>query len=148
MILTNVIGMRGMFVHSYCGVYELEDRPMFVSECSAQGVTVQLRAWFVGSDLLVVISGGDRPHLGALSACSQQMDTVTVSFPGHREQQLTERMAERLSKATAGHVIVIGGVHVDRITHAQIEAVTVLSDQLVDRLCAKMATSDLKGIKN
>lgn len=80
-----------------------------------------------GDDLLVVL-GGEGPHLGAVSLAEPRGDDGTVRCGtlgalGHREPDLTADLARRLASATGRRVVLTGGIHLDDATPEEIEGV-------------------------
>ncbi len=68
------------------------------------------RLLLAGQDLVVVVTGGDAPHVGAVS-CAGEGDTQSFSFAGHRERELCAPLAEELSRELGRRVVVIAGMH-------------------------------------
>lgn len=86
-----------------------------------------------GQDIHVVISGGDRPHIGAVALASvaespndhrkRSATPSVLTVPGHKEYQLALVGAEKLSKALERTVAVSVGIHIDDITPGLINKV-------------------------
>jgi uncharacterized SAM-binding protein YcdF (DUF218 family) len=97
-----------------------------------------------GTDLVVVVGGGERFHVGAaalgLSVPSlSDPDRLTVSssvlaVPGHKEDELARDMSRELSRALARSVVVTVGIHEDGLEPAGIEAYRLLFRRLVERI--------------
>jgi hypothetical protein len=93
-----------------------------------QGREYQLQAEVVscGEDLCVLVSGGDRPHIGAAAlgvwtsaANDPDRQTATpsvISVPGHKEGPLALAAAEKFSKTLERTVAVTVGIHIEDIT--------------------------------
>ena len=79
-------------------------------------INVELRAFFMGPDLCVAVTGGEAPHLGAVSCASPEHPAETVRFASHKEYHVTEMFAEHLRAVFGGNVAVLCGIHVDNIT--------------------------------
>jgi gallate decarboxylase subunit D len=96
----------------------------------------------VGQDLVVIVGGGQRPHVGAAALAVSSPDindpSVTTqssclaSVPGHKEADLARDAALRLSKALNRTVVVTVGIHDDAISKARIMLYLGLFDQLID----------------
>lgn len=107
----------------------------------------------MGEDHCVVISGGDRPHLGAVALAQSRpslRDPATVSAStsvlallGHKEDILAHRAAERLASALNRNVVVCCGIHVDRISSAELEFI----DRAVDRFCELLILNERQKTK-
>lgn len=99
-----------------------------------------------GEDLCVMLSGGDRPHIGAAalavltpSANNPGKRTATpsvIAVPGHKEHQLALEAAERLSKSLERTVVVTVGIHIDGITPDLIDRVVEEFHSLVADISA------------
>ncbi len=88
---------------------------------------------FVGTDILILIQGGDKPHIGSavlaiprksLSdenkiSCTSSVLNVT----GHKDEKICRYVAEKFCKRYNSVVICTGGFHVDNLTAAQIQEV-------------------------
>jgi hypothetical protein len=101
-------------------------------------IEINLTAYGMGGDLCVLISGGDTPHLGALTAASQSMGPKTIAFDTHKEYHVTEMAADRLHRAFDGNFVVCCGIHLDNIEKREIADVMELSEKLVLELCARL----------
>ncbi len=108
----------------------------------------QLQAEVVacGEDLCVMISGGDRPHIGAValaaltpSARDPGKRTATpsvIAVPGHKEHHLALEASEKLAKDLERTVVVTVGIHIDGITPDLIDRVVEEFHKLVADLSA------------
>ncbi|MBW1682823.1 MAG: hypothetical protein JRJ83_15600 [Deltaproteobacteria bacterium] len=77
----------------------------------------------IGQDLLVAVWGGEKPHIGAVSAAQPRpslkdpartsSSASVICFLGHKEDELTRRAALRLSAALNTRVVVTAGIHWD-----------------------------------
>lgn len=103
------------------------------------GVRVIFELYRVNRDYLVAVTGGQVPHIGAVSLNGQ-----TVAAPGHKEDVITSMMAEwirtRLRQSADDQILplpnicIIGGVHVDNITKEQIRAVVGMCEAAAERI--------------
>jgi hypothetical protein len=94
-------------------------------------VTAEVRS--LGSDLLVILSGGDKPHIGSVAVAVPRpsledhrvmSSTSSVyNFLGHKDQVIAQRVAEVLSSRLNRQVVVVAGFHRERISGKGIEKV-------------------------
>jgi len=112
---------------------------------------IQARVIKIGGDILVAFFGGDRPHIGAVSAAQprpslKDPETLsatasTICYSGHREDELTRTISARLSSELETNVVVCAGIHFDGIDEAGIRAVIkncgIAADMIVRRLRGK-----------
>jgi hypothetical protein len=105
---------------------------------------VTLRLQRQGRDLVVTISGG-AAHVGAVAVASPEGGTSGESchevcvVPGHKEGPLADRAAHRLAGITGRTVVVVAGIHQDRATPAEIEAIVTNVEEGVARLAERLA---------
>lgn len=94
---------------------------------------VQASALLIGDDLAVMVYGGDKPHVGAIAVSiprpsldDPQVISSTTSvyaFIGHKEDELSKKMASKLASTLKRKVILTVGIHVDNITPAGIHEI-------------------------
>ena len=107
----------------------------FKSVSAGRGRTrVYAEIYDVGSDLLTIL-GGEGQHRGAASIAEatpeELSDVETISARGHREAELTEYLSKAICSATGRRTVTIAGIHLDRITEAEIETIRRNVRQLV-----------------
>jgi hypothetical protein len=106
----------------------------------------------ISSDLLVVISGGDKPHIGSVAVAmprpslqNRRVMSATSSvynLPGHKDQVIAQRVSEVLSARLNCNVVVTAGVHLDDIGQKGVKRVL----ENAEKLARKIHTS-LKKVK-
>lgn len=84
---------------------------------------ISARAFWVGPDLVVLITGGDLPHVGAVAMAAPRpsladpartSSTASVfTYPSHKEDRLAQAIAELLSARLETRVVVTAGCHWD-----------------------------------
>jgi hypothetical protein len=89
-----------------------------------------LDAYFMGKDIVVMISGGDRPHLGTITAGHRLEPLQTVQLQNHKEFYITEEIAILLRKWFSVNFAICCGTHLDNITKEEIKIMTEMSIQL------------------
>jgi len=112
-------------------------------------IALRLTAARLGADLAVTLSGGDRPHIGAVAVSQSRPSlrqgggtsatTSVIALLGHKEDELARQMAARVAVATTGTVCVACGIHVEGIGAAELEDVSALADELASELLARLA---------
>lgn len=87
----------------------------------------------VGEDILILIRGGDKPHIGSvvmaiprkslsdekISSCTSSVINVT----GHKDEIICRAVAENFCKKFRAVTVCTGGFHVDNLSVAQIQEV-------------------------
>lgn len=81
---------------------------------------------WAGRDLLVLVTGGEAPHLGAVAMAEPRPSladparlSATASvfcYPGHKEDELARALALALASALGVKVVVAAGMHWDGLT--------------------------------
>ncbi|WP_428912411.1 hypothetical protein [Niallia sp. Krafla_26] len=105
-------------------------------------ITLTLDAYYMGEDLVVLISGGDRPHLGTITAGARLEPLQTVQLQTHKEFYITEEIAVQLRKNFKGNFAICCGTHLDNITKEEIKQMTELSVELGNELIEKLKQGD------
>jgi hypothetical protein len=110
---------------------------------------VQAHVRLVGRDVLVAISGGEKPHIGAVAVAqprpslrNPELVSSTASvfcFPGHKEDDLAKAAALKLSAALDANAVVTAGIHWDRLDSEGIRAVIRNTQILVDMILARLS---------
>lgn len=111
-------------------------------ELAAERGRIQLHlcCFRMGADLCVTLSGGDRPHIGAvaLSEASpgepKRPTTSVITLRNHREDELAQRLASRISAQTGSVACVACGIHVEAILPSELADVLEMSEELMNRL--------------
>lgn len=98
----------------------------------------------LGDDLLVILWGGERPHIGAIgmaqprpSLRNPQEVSATSSvftFVGHKEDVVAKGMAEELARRLQRKVVVIAGMHWEGLPDEGIEEVMGICQRLQERI--------------
>lgn len=102
-------------------------------------IQISIDAYFMGKeDVVVLISGGDVPHLGTITASSSKEPLQTIQFQQHQEFYITEEMAVRLRKHWSGNFAICGGIHMDQISTQEITALIELSIDMGEELIRKL----------
>ena len=97
-----------------------------------------------GDDLVVVVCGGERYHVGAAALAisipslkdpaTRTSSSSLVSVPGHKEEDLARDGSLALSRALERNVVMTVGIHDDGITKERIRGYVELFGRLVDEI--------------
>jgi hypothetical protein len=116
----------------------------------------RLEAWVreAGDDLVVVIGGGEKPHVGCVvlaqprrtseGAPGGSASCSVLTVPYHKEEPIARGIAERLANELGRLVVVTAGVHEDAIDREGIEEYLRLGDELGEKLTAELEKSQRK----
>jgi gallate decarboxylase subunit D len=87
----------------------------------------------IGCDWILLISGG-KSHIGSV-ACSQNnrmTDEVwQITLGAHKENKIVRNATLRLKDILKGEILVIGGIHYDRISRNQIQQIEKHCDTIL-----------------
>ncbi len=116
-----------------------------------RGRTITLDARWVGRDLHVLLYGGDRSHIGAVSIAHLSpsaaetgrvsVSVSTISLPGHKDYVLSRDISERLAKEIGVTVVAVVGIHLDRASQDDIRQIIATVDALVEDLTSSYLQS-------
>lgn len=105
-------------------------------------IKINLKAIDMGTDLCVVITGGEQPHLGAvaLSVKRPSLDdpqkisasTSVLTLVGHKEDSVAKKASHTLASQLNKNVVVTCGIHVDDIQANEFDDVLDLLDELLN----------------
>lgn len=99
-------------------------------------------------DIHVLLTGGQLPHIGAVSVYSGGTAEGAIQPHGHREQLLTDRWAQTLSRQFGCRAAVVGGVHYDALRPDQIEAVVTTADEMLNEAIQVIAAVKKEEVQN
>ena len=100
-------------------------------QTEALGKPIEAFICDTGHGMNVTIAGGDKGHIGAVSARYEGADPISAEFPTHREGVVAEKWAVELHSHFKCTVAVSCGVHYDGITKDQIYIVLDALDRLL-----------------
>lgn len=100
-------------------------------QLSFSELTIEIKS--VGEDILILLSGGDKPHIGCAVlaiprpslrdekeiSCTSSILNVT----GHKDEKICRYVAETFCKKYNAVTVCTGGFHVDNLTTEQIQEV-------------------------
>lgn len=93
---------------------------------------VWLISFVMGEDLLVIIGGGEKPHLGGFSLCIDG-PPISISLLNHKDYLISHEAAERIRKKINRNIIVICGIHIDKATDYDIKILVENSRECINR---------------
>jgi hypothetical protein len=116
--------------------------------CGSPPYKVEAQVTLIGSDLLVALYGGSKPHIGSVVVAlprpslkdkKQMSSTSSVyNFLGHKDYVIAQRVAELLSSRLNKNVVVVAGIHIDRISKKGIAKVIENCDKLSQKICQNL----------
>lgn len=113
------------------------------------GYNIRVMAIFLGDDLLVTCTGGEKPHIGAVAVAhpSPSFDDPEkpgasaniICLSGHREDELARSASLKLCRALGCTVTVVAGMHWAVIDRQGIEQVVANVESLIEQLLTALA---------
>ncbi len=111
--------------------------------------TVHAEVRLLGADVLVILSGGTKPHIGSIavalprpSLTNEAIVSSTSSvynFLGHKDHVIAQRIAEMLSSRLNRNVVAVAGFHIDKISPEGISRVVENCDELAKVIYKEIA---------
>lgn len=86
--------------------------------------------------LQVLLTGGDQSHVGAISVAESDGRVQTLTFPGHKDQYVSEPWATALAKLFECRTAVTCGIHYDNLSKEGIAQVLTACQDLLAQLQA------------
>ncbi len=111
--------------------------------------TVHAEVRLLGADVLVILTGGTKPHIGSIavglprpSLTNEEIVSSTSSvynFLGHKDHVIAQRVAEMLSSRLNRNVVAVAGFHIDKISPEGISRVVENCDELAKVIYKEIA---------
>jgi len=109
-----------------------------------------LDAWVreIGDDVVVVVGGGDRPHVGCVvlavpspgrGASGFAPSCSVLTIPPHKEEPIARAVAECVCRRLGRVTVVTAGVHEDDIDRDGITTYLRLGEELGEAVAANLA---------
>lgn len=100
------------------------------------GHSIEARCTILDDGLHVLLTGGSRTHVGALSYAfpGEHEKIQTIQFPEHRDGAVSERWAGRLCQRFRMPVVVNCGIHYDHVNRADIERILAAAEDLLEQV--------------
>ena len=108
-----------------------------------RGKEIVLESTEIGDDLLVLLYGGERGHIGSciLSIPRQSLDkedeisctSSVLNIVGHKDEEVGREAAEAITKKTKKKVMLVCGIHYDEVTDKDIKEIKDICRRLVQK---------------
>jgi gallate decarboxylase subunit D len=118
--------------------------PRHVYSASAGRFEIHAEMSEIGEDLLTVVWGGTRPHIGAIGFAEPRPSfkdpaktsatSSVIAFAGHKEGDIAKSMAEALARHFRKKAVVTAGIHWDDLTESDIAVVESLCSLLLEKM--------------
>lgn len=128
-----------------------QDHATIVLRAAHGTAEIVLQAVPMGVDLAISISGGERPHIGAVAVAQPRPSladprrtsatTSVIALLGHKEDMLARSVAARVAAATNRVVAVACGIHYDDLAPSELGEIERIVGGLADRLLLELAAA-------
>jgi hypothetical protein len=108
----------------------------------------------VGEDLVVVVGGGERPHVGSVVLAQPyrskrhpgtwSASCSVLTIPPHKEEPIARGIAARLASAFGRVVVVSAGVHDKHLDADGVKGYLRLGDELAEKLVVAITGETFK----
>ena len=98
------------------------------------GRKITARICFLDEGINVILTGGDKSHIGAVSGRVPGQDPADLELPGHREGVLAREWAGKLSKAWRTPVWVECGIHYENLDKEGISRVLETCGEMLEEI--------------
>jgi hypothetical protein len=85
----------------------------------------------IDNDLIYILSGGERSHIGGVVICEPNKEIRIIRFKGHYDVIVLKPIAETACKKYNKKVVAIGGVHVNKASQEEINLLVKNCKELV-----------------
>jgi len=84
-----------------------------------------------GDDLIYILGGGERSHIGGVVICEPGKKSQVIRLKGHFDDIVLKPIAEAACKKYNTKVVAVGGVHVDNASQEEIDLLVKNCRELV-----------------
>lgn len=116
-----------------------------------EGFTIHAELKRINSDILIILTGGDVPHIGSVTTLSKGKieSTVFLCHDGkpHKDHLLAEKIMATIQHIITENCVITSGVHVDYITKQQIIASLEMAENISQQIITWLQNSPLKEQK-
>ena len=82
-------------------------------------------------DLVYILGGGEKTHIGGIVVCEPDKKTRIIKFENHYDHIVLQPIAEAACKKYNKKIVAIGGVHVDNATKEEINTLIKNCKELI-----------------
>lgn len=95
------------------------------------GKEIVARITCLDQGLVILLAGGDKSHVGAVTVAGETGTLNTIQLPGHKEAVLSERWAGAVFEKFQVPVVVEAGIHYDEASKEQIFKVVETAEEML-----------------
>lgn len=115
------------------------------TEKMQNGLSVFAQLVQMGKDCTICVWGGDTPHVGSvvmstarpsLTGSGVGVTSSVLNGIGHKDEYVARKFAEAAAEKFVCTAVCSCGIHIDGITQAQLQEVSVVCDKLLKQVIA------------
>ena len=88
----------------------------------------------IGDDLLYILYGGEKPHMGAMVICEPYKETKVITMGTHKDHIVLQPIAEEACKKYNKCIVACGGIHIDDAEKQEIDIIIKNCKELLNFL--------------
>ena len=102
----------------------------------------------VGNELIAVVEGGDKPHIGSIAIAvpclslrdnSSPSSTVSVyNFGGHKDDRIASPLADLIARALNRVTVVLAGIHIEHAEEQDIDGILAQMSEINKKIIRKL----------
>lgn len=93
---------------------------------------IWLKKQRIGQDLIYLLGGGEKPHVGGIVVCKPDKKPKVIKFENHYDYIVLKPIAEVACKKYKTKVVAIGGLHVENASKNEIKILVDNCKALID----------------
>ena len=98
------------------------------------GYRLEAQCSILDEGIHILLTGGSRTHVGAISFCFPGENAQTIQFPKHRDGVVSEKWAESLCRKLCVPVTVNCGIHYDHVSKEDIFRIVAETEEMLEQL--------------
>lgn len=115
------------------------------TEKMQNGLSVFAQLVQMGKDCTICVWGGDTPHVGSVVMSTARpsltgngvgVTSSVLNGIGHKDEYVARKFAEAAAEKFVCTAVCSCGIHIDGITQAQLQEVSVVCDKLLKQVIA------------
>ena len=95
---------------------------------------VTLEKISIGPDLLYILKGGEKPHIGGMILCTSKDSIDVIRLGTHHDHIVLEPIAKKAWEKYKTSIAVVGGIHIENATKEEIDTIVANCRQLHEYL--------------
>lgn len=107
-------------------------------------IRITMQSIEIGEDLCVIITGGDKPHIGCVTLSiprpslsnknSISATTSVLNLVGHKDDEVARYVSQKLASSLNRNVAISCGIHIDNIEEEEIELIMKITEELTEMI--------------